>query len=128
MMQPYRYILLSGVAIATGTAHAAEKRLPKAFWGKWSACFHVVGPPFYYYMRNHCDDPPVPNPPKGQDMTIGPYTINSCKIIKIDRRRNERYEKITFRVTLGCKNYGDDIAEMWLEDDGLASRYTWEKQ
>jgi hypothetical protein len=55
--------LLAGIAalfLATGTAHAAEKKLPKEFWGKWCAEKPVTGgggPGLWEYSHNQCNDP-----------------------------------------------------------------------
>jgi hypothetical protein len=112
--------LLIGIAaslLATGTAHAAEKRLPKEFWGKWCAENPVTGgggPGLWEYSHNQCND--SERAYGDQDITLGPNIIGKCKFTKITRDHDKVYH-----ITIHCKD-GDGKLEMWLDEETLGFR------
>jgi hypothetical protein len=114
--------LLTGVAVlflATGTAHADEKRLPKEFWGKWCVDATAAGESnkiarWMHYTHKECDDPERSH--IYSDMIIGPHIIDGCKDFSYVVRREKNGN--IYYITYSC--YGSTTEyKIWLDEEGL---------
>jgi hypothetical protein len=116
-------LLLAGIAVlslTTGTAHAAEKRLPKAFWGKWCVMSSATGggsPRVWEYSRSRaeCDAQDMPKEWRSQGVTIGPYRVDGCKITKLIEWQEENAP--TYFMTYRCKDGEEVSAKFSLDRD-----------
>jgi hypothetical protein len=111
-------LFLTGIAVlflATGAAHAAERKLPKEFWGKWCADATAAGEAnkiarWMHYTHKQCDDPERAH--IYRDMIIDSHTIDGCKNFTFVIRREIYY------ITDSC--YGSTTKyKIWLDEEGL---------
>jgi hypothetical protein len=124
-------MLLAGITLLlmATSAHAAEKRLPKKFGGKWCVTGSATGggsPRFWLYSRlqAECDAQDMPKSWRGT-VTIGPYRVNGCKITKLIEWRED--DLPAYYMTYRCKNGDETSARFSLDRDenSLTAQYRW---